>query len=198
MGPLLAQADAAGTLARDAIVAYFARDPAALPLSISDAVSDDMRAAFGETMADRVIARFGAYVPANASDTGLRARLQAPEGITTLAWALLQPVTGRRQVSLRLDLLADAQAQAARAGIDSVVHRNTLMSATALGRTRITALCNLPTPRSGVDALGVNLEFPPSLPYRPEPRSATLTFEPPDDMASAEVALAPGERACYR
>ncbi|HSN19254.1 MAG TPA: hypothetical protein VLS49_01165 [Usitatibacter sp.] len=194
---VLAEADASGTMSRDAIVAFFARDPASLPVAIGGDVGDDARGRFAETMADRVVARFGRYVPARAGDTGLAVQLEAPSGSTIVSWALLQPVLGRRQVALRIDLLAAAQAQADRLGLDSIVHRDTLATLPSLGRTRVTALCNLPAARTGVEALGVNLSFPPHLPERPQARTATIVFEAPGDTASADVTLSPGEPVRY-
>lgn len=194
---LLARADRSGIILRDEIVAYFGRDPSMLPISISDAISGDACTRFAETMADRIVARFGSWASARAGDTGLAAQLAMQEGTTTLNWALVQAVPAYRQVALRIDLLSAAQAQAVRLGLGSVVHRDTLATLPTLGRVRVNALCTLPATRSGVEALGVSITFPPHLPDRPQARFATMTFTPPQDMASADVMLAPGEPTSY-
>jgi hypothetical protein len=195
---LLALANEQGQLARQAIVACFARDPVTLPLAISDDVGPDYAGRFAETMADRIIARFGGYVPSDSGDMAPTVRLAAPPAATTITWALMQPVLAQRQVVLPVDLLSAAQAQVSRLGIDSIVRRDTLASLPPLGQARVTALCNLPAARSGVDALGVTLTFPPHPPQRPQARTATAVFEPPDDLATVALMLSPGEPLEYR
>jgi hypothetical protein len=195
---VLGLADTAGELPREALVAFFARDPAALPLTISGAMAAEDRARFAETMADRIITRFGRYVAAPSVDRGPRVRLAQPAGSATIGWALIQPVLAERHVVLPVDLLSAAQEQVARLGIASVVERRSLATLPSFGRSRVTTLCNLPAQRTGVDSLGVTLTFPPRMPDRPQARTVTATFEPPEDLVTSEVALSPGEPLRYR
>lgn len=195
---LLALADGAGELSRSAMVAYFGRDPSTLPLSIDGTAGADSAARFAETMADRVIARFGRYTVAPAPERGPTVALSRQSSAASITWALLQPVLAYRHVVLPVDLLSAARAQAQRLGLDSVVQRRTLAVLPPLGQSRVTAMCNLPASRGGVDALGVNLVFPPCPPARPQARSAAATFEPPEDIAHMDVMLSPGEPLRYR
>ena len=194
---LWARADAAGELPRAALVSYFAREPVELPVAIDGTLMRDDTMRFAEAMADRAIARFGQYVAAKSAEGAGLVRLAVPPAGGSIAWALIQPVLAQRQIVLPVDLLSAAQAQAAARGLDSLVERRTLASLPPLGRARVSVLCNLPAYRAGVEALGVTLTFPPRLPERPQARTATAIFEAPDDMATIDVALAPGEPLRY-
>jgi hypothetical protein len=194
---LLALADAARVLPRRLMVDYFSRDGATLPLEVSGTVDAGSVSRFAEAMTDRIIGGFGRHVPPATDVREPVARLDPPDASHSIIWSLSQPFLAARRIALPVDLLAAAQAQVARQGIDSIVHRRTLAAAPSFGESRVTVLCNLPAPRSGVEALGVTLTFPPHPPERPQERQATVLFEATDDIGTAEVRLSPGEPLHY-
>jgi hypothetical protein len=198
LGELLQRADATGTLTRQAICDYFGREDATLPLAMSGTIDVTSLPRFADTMADRVITRFGRYVPARADMVGPLVQLDLLQANTSTIWSLSQPVLAARRIALPVDLLSAAQAQVMRLGIDSVVQRRTLTSLPGLGQSRVTVFCNLPTQRLGVDALGVGLLFPPHPPERAHPKQVTTLFESTDDIATVDVTLSPGEPLLYR
>jgi hypothetical protein len=195
---LLALADAARVLPRRLMVDYFSRDAATLPLDVSGTVDAGSVSRFAEAMTDRIIGGFGRYVPPATSVREPVARLDPPATNHSIIWSLSQPFLAARRIALPVDLLSAAQAQATRLGIDSVVHRRTLAAVPSFGESRVTVLCNLPAPRSGVEALGVTLTFPPHPPERPQEKQATVLFEAADDIGTADVRLSPGEPLRYR
>jgi hypothetical protein len=197
IGDLLAGADAAGALPRQAIAAYFGRDPSTLPLRVDGTVDAGSLPRFAEAMTDRLIAQCGRYVPSQVLADAPVVQLDRGKS-SSFRWALSQPFIATRRIVMPVDLLAAAQAQVERLGADSVIRRTTLTSLPSLGRERIIALCNLPVSRTGVDALGVTVTFPPHPPHRPQPVTVTGLFESADDTATLDVHLSPGEPVRYR
>ena len=194
---LLGRADAAGALPRRAIVAYFAQDPSTLPLRVDGTLDAASLPDFAEAMTDRLVATCGRYVPSLDVADAPVVQFDGSGRNSSMMWALSQPFLATRRIVLPVSLLAAAQAQVERSGIDSVVRRTTLTWAPSLGQTRVTALCNLPVSRAGVDALGVTLTFPPRPPDRPQSRTASAVFEG-DDTAVLDVMLSPDEPLRYR
>lgn len=197
LSDLLKQADAVNALPRQVVIDYFSQDPSEIPLFLDSAIGQALRPRFAEAMTDRLVGRFGRYVPAhNVADASV-VQFDASAS-SSITWALSQPFLATRRVALPVELLATARAQVKRSGPDSVIRRTTLTSLPSLGDARVTALCNLPVSRTGVDALGVTLTFPPRPPFRPQARVVTGTFSPPDDAATIDVRLSPGEPLRYR
>ena len=195
---LLQLADQTETMPRQLIVDYFHRDLATLPVDVSGAVDSATVSGFADSMADRVIARFGRYVPAQALEDAPVVQFQRSDASSSIIWSLSQPFLANRRIVLPVDLLSAARAQIDRLGADSVIHRRDMTALPPLGRSRVTAFCNLPVIRTGVDALGVTLTFPPHPPERPQAQSATAVFESNDDIAEIDVRLSPGEALRYR
>ena len=195
---LLQLADDAGALPRRMIVDYFRREMATLPLDVSGTVDAATVSGFADTMTDRVIARFGHYIPSQAVEDAPVVQLEPPQANSAIIWALSQPFLANRRIVLPVDLLSAAQAQMDRLGPDSVIQRRDMTALPPLGQSRVTVLCNLPASRAGVDALGVTLTFPPHPPERSQPQSATALFESIDDIAAVDVRLSPGEPLRYR
>jgi hypothetical protein len=195
---LLKHADASGALPRQAIVDYFSLDPSTLPLVLDGTVDGGSRLRFSEAMTDRLVARYGHYVPSQVMADAPVVQLDPSAPGSSMIWALSQPFLATRRVVMPVDLLAAAQAQVERLGPESVVRRLTSVSLPSLGHERVVALCNLPGSRSGVDALGVTLTFPPHPPDRPQAETVTAVFESADDMATIDVRLSPGEPLRYQ
>ena len=194
---LLTRADSTGALPRQAIVEYFNLDPSLLPLVVDGHVDSGSRRRFAEAMADRIVANYGRYVPSQMISDAPVVAIESPAGSSTLTWSLSQPFMATRRIVMPVDLLGDAQAQVARLGAGSIVRRFTSASLPSFGYERVTAFCNLPASRSGVDALGVTLKFPPHLPFRPQTLTATAVFGD-DDKATMDVRLSPGEPLRYK
>ena len=197
--PLLALADATGALTRRAVVGFFAGDRAHLPLELSGDVESGRELAFAEAMADRIIARFGSYATSSAPLFEPVVVLDRPngDGDVDLRWSLSQPFLASRRMVLPLDLLSEVRRKAREVGVAAFVHRETLTALPALGRSHVTAYCNLPADRRGVEALGVTLTFPPHLPARPQAIHHTILFEAPADTGRADLSLSPGEPLSY-
>jgi hypothetical protein len=198
MAELVKRADASGALPRQAIEDYFNQDPSALPLRLDGILEDAALPRFAGAMTDRVVARYGRYVPAQVMADSPVVQLDASAAGSSTRWALTQPFVASRRVVMPVDLLAAAQAQVERLGPDSVIRRTTLTSLPSFGQTRVTALCNLPLSRAGVEAVGVTLTFPPHPPARPQPQIVTAVFESGDDTAALDVRLSPDEPVRYR
>ena len=197
--PLLALADGQGLLPRRLIAEFFLRDLVELPLELTGDLQPARRAAFAETMTDRLVARFGRYVASGAPTFEpwvVLDRLNG-EGLIDVRWSLSQPFLASRRVALPFDLLSGVRQNARDLGLGAFVHRQTLTSLPSLGQTRVTTLCNLPAERIGVESLGVTLSFAPRLPARPQTKRATLTFVPPEDIGHCDVMLSPGESLAY-
>lgn len=194
---LRAAADAAGALPYAAIVEYFGQDLDLLPLEVSGTVDATNATAFADTMADRVVDRFGRYIPAlEVADAPVVALAPGSAG-GTVTWSLSQPVLARRRTLVGVDLLSAARAQLDRLGVDSLVERRDLAVLPPLGQHRITVLSTGPVARAGSDVLGVTLEFAPNPPDRPQARTATALLEGVD-IVGLDVQLAPGEPLRYR
>ena len=199
LSQLLERADPTMALPRRLIVDYFnTADPATLPLTISGTLDRASIPHFAEIMTDRIVARFGRYVPSNTIEDAPVVQFEQPSSNTSLVWSLSQPFITNRRVVLPVDLFSAAQNQIDRLGVDSVITRRDLNALPSFGHSRVTALCNLPASRAGVEAIGVTLTFPPYPPHRPQARTATALFESGDDIAKIDVRLSPGEPLHYR
>lgn len=199
LSQLLERADSTGALPRRLIVDYFStEDVAALPLTISGTLDHASMRSFAETMTDRLVARFGRYVPSSTIEDAPVVQLEQPLSNTSLIWSLSQPFIANRRIVLPVDLFSAAQQQVDRLGADSVIKRRDLNTLPSFGHSRVTALCNLPPLRPGVEAIGVTLTFPPFPPHRPQARTVTALFDSAEGIAKLDVRLSPGEPLRYR
>lgn len=195
---LLVLADTTGALPRSLIADYFSRDLAALPLAIDGTVDNGMAKSFAETMTDRIIARFGRFIPARLIGDSPVVRLERRPGDIDLIWSLSQPFLAARRMLLPVDLLSAAQEQAERLGVESVVIRRDMSTLPPIGQSRISVLFNLPASHIGVEAVGVTLMFAPHPPLRPQPRIVTAELGGTSDIVDIDVMLSPGEPLAYR
>lgn len=197
LAELRAIADASFALPRARIVEYFRRDPSALPVTLDGMIDAGNAAVFAAAMTDRLITRFGRFIPPDAIEDAPVVQFEPPADDTTLLWSLSQPFLATRRFVVPVDLLSAAEQQADRLGLNSVVVRRDMSALPPLGHTRVTALCTLPASRSGVEALGVTLVFPPHPPQRPQAVTATAQFDGTSDIAEIDVRLSPGELPRY-
>ncbi|MER9678544.1 hypothetical protein NKJ23_04260 [Mesorhizobium sp. M0184] len=195
---LLVLADATGAVPRSLIADHFSRDLAALPIGIDGIVDAGMAKSFAETMTDRIIARFGRFIPARLLGDSPVIRLERQPGDVDLVWSLSQPFLAARRMLLPVDLLSAAQEQAERLGIGSVVIRRDMSTLPPVGQSRVSVLFNLPASRTGVEALGITMVFAPRPPLRPQPRIVTAELGGTSDIVDIDVMLSPGEPLVYR
>lgn len=196
---ILATASTGGLLSWQALVNFFTQDPAGLPAEVTGRIDLIQTTAFGEAMADRVIARFGAYLPAAQDLNNPVIQLQAPDDSDSdIFWSLSQTFLASRRVVMQFDALSGVRQQLQALGSETFIHQHTAASLLELERSNLMVFCNLPIQRVGVTALGANLTFPPCPPDRPQSKQITVTLDPPDDLVQTHVKLAPGESLQYR
>jgi hypothetical protein len=176
------------------LAAHLTAHRAELPMEVSGSLGAESAVAFGETLADRLIARFGTWTP-----DGSAVLLTAPgqDGDVELFWSLSQPVLAVRRVVLRFDLLADVRRWIARDGIDTVVRWRTSGPLPFGEPPQVTVFCTLPPERRGLAALGATLTFEARPPERPHAETVTVELQPPEDLVRTPIALSPGEPLQY-
>jgi hypothetical protein len=146
-----------------------------------------------QAVADRLLATYGAFVPA----AGLLdfATFTVPSGPPTerLDWDLSQPAPGSRGCVLRLDTVKGL------ADLDPAsLVREVTIPALDLGFRDVALAANLPSPRVGAPAIGVRVSVPPAPPNRPSGIDLTVPFDPPEDAGRATLRLSPGEPLAYQ
>lgn len=195
LSALLDRADVTGALPFTSIVSYFQQDLDRLPLAVTGAVTVGT-SGFAESLADRVVDRFGRYIPAQDVADAPVVALDRQTAAGTVTWSLSEPVLARRRMLVPIDLLSATRLQIAQHGIDSVIERRDLVTLPPLGQATVTVLATLPSSRAAADTLGVTLEFPPNPPSRPQARTATAIFDG-SDVVRLTVQLAPDEPVSY-
>ena len=199
LAALLDLTSADDTVPWQSLVHFFSRDLAELPMKVSGQIEPSQSIAFGETLADRIIARFGSYVTSSNDDFEPLVKLKRIDklGESEIKWSLSQPFLASRRIIMHFDFLSDVRRRVQDFGIDSFVRRHAASPLPSFGQSNLTAFCNLPLERVGVVALGATLTFPPNPPDRPHSKSETVLFEPPEDIVQTRVQLAPGESLQY-
>jgi hypothetical protein len=188
-----------GILSWKSLVNFFGRSPDDLSAEVSGQVEESRVYAFGEAMADRIVDRFGSYVTAQDGADDHCIQLSPLEDLedSELLWSLSQPFLASRRVAMRFDLFSDVRQRIQKQGSEAFIRYHTSSDLSSFGESNITVFCNLPAERVGVTDLGVNLIFPAKPPDRPQSKSLTISFEPPQDLVDAQVLLAPGEALEY-
>jgi hypothetical protein len=200
VGEIAGLASAQGAISWQSLVNFFNRDFADLPAEVSGQVDAGRGLAFGEAMADRIIARFGAYLPsAGGASTDPLIQLPGTEDLddSDIIWSLSQPFLASRRLVMSFDVLSDVRVRMQRLGNDAFIHEHTASALPSLGQSNLMVFCNLPPERVGVAGVGANITFPPKPPNRPQSKSITVQLEPPDDLVQTQVQLAPGETLNY-
>jgi hypothetical protein len=113
-----------------------------------------------------------------------------------LQWDLSQPAAASRQWVMMLDPLSSLPAAAAKNGLDSLVKEVSILPL-QLGFYSVDFTANLPQHRSGVPALGVNVQVPAHPPMRPSSISNSITLTEPDDSGSVQFRISPSETLSY-
>ncbi|MGV1004986.1 MAG: hypothetical protein ACOYEV_09525 [Candidatus Nanopelagicales bacterium] len=188
---LLSAADSSGALPWAALVAFFRRNPADLPLDLSGEWDSALSAAFAETMADRLVARSGEWISAADLANAPVVRLR-PGDPGVVSWALSEPALVQRRIAVAVDLLSAAQEQARGRGTAGLVTRRDDAGQVPLGRSRLTILSTVPAARVGVEVLGVEVVLAPNPPSRPQAFVVSTELNS-DDPVQLTLPTAPGE-----
>jgi hypothetical protein len=182
-----------GAMSWTDLATHLATRFAELPMEVTGTVGTESAGVFGETLADRLVARFGEW-----TSDGSRVLLAAPDdGDVELFWSLSQPVLATRRVTMRFDLMAGVRRWIAQHGIDSVVRWRTTGPLPFGEPSEVTVFCTLPAERRGLAALGATLTFPARPPNRPHAETVTVELAPPGDLVRTPVDLSPGEQLAY-
>jgi hypothetical protein len=179
------------------LLAFFTHPREALPLKIVGTLSDADVGLFPQVMADRIAAAYSVLVPAPAvTDHPFGSFIDPSDPVHfsagTVRWDLSLPVAVPRQSVFLLDTLTGLQATDPASLVKEV-----FVPPLPLGFYRIDLAANLPSPRIGVPAIGVNIAVPANPPMRPFAVSQTVTFTSPDDRGSASLQLSPAEPLHY-
>jgi hypothetical protein len=184
-------------VARDALLTYFAQDPAFLLLELDGSTLEPVE--FAETITDWVRVRFGSFVASPAEDGKPYMVLASPDGIGsgTFEWELSQPLQTWRPLVLVLHPLEAARRVVQEHGLEVVVPPLTIVPPIPTGVFEVSVSANLPEQRPGVLSLGVTLRAAPKPPFRPQAVIQSAELSPPDDAAQILLRLSPAEELAY-
>jgi hypothetical protein len=148
-------------------------------------------------MTDRVRMRFGAPSAAEKiDDGGSFVLLDDRPGEGRFAWDLGQPLRALRPVTLFLHPLTAALRLVEKEGIESVVRRKEVPPLDT-GFHLLSVSANLTETTRGALALGVTIDVPEKLPFRPQAVVETVELRPPDYEGEVRLRLSPGEDLEY-
>lgn len=194
----LAPEPSSPVLTRDQLEAFFEQDVRRLPVRADAPVPDTIRRDFAETLADHVRASYGEFVPSRQIPVQASLALKMSEAVSgVVSWDLAQPIAARRPLVASLDPFDEARRLVSAQGIAAVV-KQTVVPPLAAGTRRVHVAANLPSIRSGVVSLGVDLVAPERPPHRPQAVRQTVELLPPGDSGLATLRLAATEPASYR
>lgn len=181
-------------MAASDVLAVFTGPAQNYPLKIIGTPSGD----FADAVSSRIIAAYGSLVPSPGTTDPPYIQFKDASQLEsgTVHWDLSQPGTGYRQWVLMLDPLASLRDAAAKNGVDSLV-KNVAIAPLQLGFCNIDFTSNLPAHRSGVPAVGVNVQVAANPPARPSSINQTLTLVEPDDAGSVQFRLSRNEALSY-
>ena len=190
-------ADEERKVARDALLTYFAQDPAFLLLELDGSTLEPVE--FAETITDWVRVRFGSFVASPAEDGKPHMVLASPDGIGsgTFEWDLSRPLQTWRPLVLILHPLEAARQVVQEHGLEAVVPPPTIVPPIPTGVFEVSVSANIPDQRPGVLSLGVTLRAAPKPPFRPQVVIQSAELSPPDDAAQILLRLSPAEELTY-
>jgi hypothetical protein len=196
LAPLIAAGAGSRVIPRTALDEYFLQAPGSLPLAIEGDPAFDPPS-FAEAMAGRVRMQFGSFVPSPTGQGPTYLELAATIPSGTFRWDLSQPIAVLRPFVFVLDPFEAARDMAKGSGIAGL-YREVTTTRPPFGFFDIDVAAFLPPVRLGLVDLGVLIEAPARLPYRPQAVSLPpISFQPPDDHAVAHLHLSPLEALHY-
>ncbi|MCU0542323.1 MAG: hypothetical protein MUE44_09040 [Oscillatoriaceae cyanobacterium Prado104] len=187
-----------GLIARQSIVNFFSRTKTEeMGLEKVECNGTYSQQDFAEAMADRVLIYFGNLAPSPSWDSGFYVKLEDPEHLekaqSTLDnirvewskfWMLGVPVTTGRMYWLPLDMVEASQQLERAMKLGQQIVQEDTVPALLDGKVRVQVAVNIPSPRQGVDALGVKILNSPDLdryvllPETGDPEHIDLKFPP--------------------
>jgi len=181
-------------MAASDVVTAFTAPPSSTPVKLEG----DPTPEYPETLAERVIATYASLTPAAGLTDPACVLFPDPASFHggKVLWDLSQPAAASRQWVMMLDPLSSLPAAATKNGLDSLV-KEVAIAPLQLGFYDIDFTANLPQHRSGVPALGVNVQVPAHPPMRPSSISLSITLTEPDDSGSVQFRISPRETLSY-
>jgi hypothetical protein len=173
-------------------------DPASLGLVLLGDVEPGEDERLVRALSDLVAARLAVGAPGTPA-TG-PALIPLPTDAlagTTVEYDLRTPFLTRRALTLDLSPLTAVRDHVAQHGIEGLVVE-TVMPTLRSGAYAVDVAGNLPSPRTGVLAVGATLTAPPQPPRRPQAAVRAVELTAPEDRATVQLALAPDEPLEYR
>ena len=153
----------------------------------SQAIDPELRA---RTAALRLKERFAARAVSDPGKLQLLSVQNVPSGRERIDFAAPAVVVVEQVISINpLSMARSMQ----RGAIDDVVKRLEIPPVPT-GRQRLALSANLPEPIAGLQALVADFRAPEFPPFRPLAISASVSLDPPERRAEAELRLAPGEQ----
>ncbi|MFV1998266.1 MAG: hypothetical protein ACC641_09685 [Acidiferrobacterales bacterium] len=177
----------------------FTTNLSSLPVEFSDYTDSIDLSLLAEALFDRLSPYLGAAVLSRSGTGAIQYRI--PVDLTSANcqedFDFAKPFMTSRAIALEFAGLAAVADWAQVYGLEQLVHRRQTSATISTGFHQLTVYSNLPSARSGVVALGADIEFPPQLPARPQPETKTVYFEAPEDRQDITIRLAPTEQIAY-
>jgi hypothetical protein len=142
------------------------------------------------TVALRLRDRFAARAASDPGKLQLLAVQSVPSGRECIDFT--EPAVVLVEQTISIDPLSMARSMR-HGAIDEVVKRLDIPPVPT-GRQRLVLAANLPEPIAGLQALVADFRAPELPPFRPLAVSVSVSLDPPERRAVAELRLAPGER----
>lgn len=186
-------ADDKHRMVRDQVVELFGREPCKVRLDISGDTENLDRLEFAEAITDRVRIRFGepAFAPKIGAG-GCFALTGGSPGEGSYSWDLAQPFRALRPLTLYLHPLEAARKLVEKEGEDFVVSRIEVPPL-EIGCHSIHVSANLPEELTGIYGLGVTIDVPSKMPFRPQAVVETVELSPPNYEGDICLRLSPNE-----
>lgn len=166
-----------------------------LPITLSNAFSDDLARDFAEALVDRIRLNYGAFTPAPLNDFQYTFNLGAiPSAPVT--WDLSQPLLVPRTVTLMLHPITGAREAVGQYGMEAV-RSETIVPPIPIGFQPVEVIHNLPPNIEGLLAMDVTLYAPPKLPFRPQAIVQTLALVPEQKQLHTMLRFSPAEKPEY-
>lgn len=179
------------------VLAFFATPAGSLPLTLTT-LPPGCEAILAQILTDRVVAEYGALIPApNLADppyVQFKTAAEIDTGITR--WDLAEPAAVWRPWVFTLDPIGSVKALNDPAVLAAVV-KNVTVPALNIGFHQVDFTATLPPSRVGIAAVGARLSVPPNPPARTFSVEETVLFTPPDDEGSCRFTLGATETTQY-
>lgn len=198
LAALLQLADYSRHITYDKLLAYLHTDPVPSIFSVTGELATVEPLVLAEALAERLVARFGAYVASPALPAAPTIELVAADtiGAGVITWDLAQPELVQRVMILEANPLEAARALAASDGVTAVC-RELVVETINSGYLAVEVDANLPERLEGILGIGATLSAPPALPFRPQAIIKTVELSSPEYRSQAVLRFSPIEAQAY-